>query len=186
MSELGNHAEALQNYLEGLKYVKNRNEGDEFSYILYDSYFQEIGKTVEIALKKPVSMGELGRDERATAGRHFSQGYSLFWDGEYEKALPYFDNAIAVVWQHPAYWYYRGLTHWKLSNEKHEEQALHKKRAAFNFLFGSQIERNSVQRDMVQAVTSTYLTRFQGRERMFLEQIRWGDPTGLIQNEFMK
>lgn len=184
-TQLDNPPKALLDYLEGMKYVKNANEsGTAFTYILYEKYFPRIDDAVVRSLVQPISVASLGRNERETAEHHFSQGYSEFWNGEstenirnqtdcYKKALRYFDNAITVNWQSPTYWYYRGLTYWRLGN---------KRNASFDLLYASQLEQELKNH----AEISKHLTRFQGKDRMFLEQIRWGDPSGLVIKEFFK
>ena len=186
LAKFGNHGESLQNYLEGLRCVKSDDtrRDNTYSIVLYEQYFPKIDMAVENALIQPASVANLGREERITAGRQFSQGFGNFWDGEYERddvrrnenyrrALYHFDNAIMIVWQEPAYWYYRGLAHWRLGDRE---------KATFNFLFGSQLEK----RLKNHRTTSEFLTRFQGKDRVLLEQIRWGDPSGLILEDFLK
>jgi hypothetical protein len=113
--------------------------------------------------------------------------------------LKEFNASIDIVWGCPIYWYYRGLTYWKLGD---------KEKAAFNLIMGSVMEKNSVERQLknaeknaqerkgrgnvfwddkyqLQSEVSRYLYRFQGNDRMFLEQIRWGDPSNLIMKEFL-
>ena len=185
----GNHAFALKNYLEGLKYVKNEYERNPHAYVLYEQYFQEVHRIVDETLRQPVSVVAMGRNEADTAGRHFSQGFNAFWEGEqeskkvirdvhYRRALTNFTNAVKVNWKIPAYWYYVGLAHWRLGD---------KEGATFAFLFASQMEKNAVERDgnyRIQRQTSEFLTRLQGKDREFIEKIRWGDPSNLVLNDF--
>jgi tetratricopeptide (TPR) repeat protein len=194
--QAGEHALAMMDYFEGLSYVQNQFPSG-YQYVPYEKYFNEIKESVEKALYQPCLVVRLGRNEIDTAGRYFSQGYTHFWDGKCEKALCNFDNAINIVGKVPIYWYYRGLTYWSLGN---------KQKATYNFLMASIMEKNIVENEIakaeqqaeqrgnkvqwankypLQSEVSEYLSRFQGNDRMFLEKIRWGDPSNLILKTFL-
>jgi tetratricopeptide (TPR) repeat protein len=169
---LGSYAEALSDYLSGLDYVKNQN--DESAYMLYHQYFGSIRDTVTKSLTQPKSLIDLGPEEKQKTQYHYNKGYSNFWSGNYDRALQHFDNAVQIDWQNPYYWYYRGLTYRRLGNEQ---------KALFNFVFGSHLEK--LLGDEIRDEVSRQLTRLQGNERMFLEEIRSGDPSNsLIKKAF--
>jgi tetratricopeptide (TPR) repeat protein len=192
----GEYANAMTNYLEGLRYVQNSFPSG-YQYVPYEKYFKEIEDSVEKALVVPCSVTRLGRHEIDTAGRHFSQGYTHFWECKFTQALNDFNNAISIRGNVPIYWYYRGLTYWKLCN---------KKKATYNFLMASKMEKNVVETEIAKAEkqakqqgdkirwekkyplqvdVSEYLSRLQGNDRLFLEKIRWGDPSNLILKTFL-
>jgi tetratricopeptide (TPR) repeat protein len=181
----GEYANAMTDYLEGLSYVQNQFPSG-YQYVPYEKYFDEIKCSVENALNRPCAVTRLGRQEIDVVGRCFSQGYTYFWKGQFTKALCYFDKAINIHGNVPIYWYYRGLTYWKLCN---------KKKATYNLLMASAMEKNiraaSLDKNHwankypLQLDVSEYLTRFQGNDRMFLENIRWGDSSNLILKTFL-
>jgi len=193
----GDYGHAMLDYFDGLRRVQNK-ESKGYQYVLYEKYFDKLKESIEGTLYQPVSTVALGRDEIDTAGRHFSSGYTAFWNCQYDGALKEFNNSIEIVWSCPIFWYYRGLTYWKLGD---------KEKAAFNLIMGSVMEKNSLERQLekaeknareregagkvlrddkyqLQVEISEYLRRFQGNDRVFLEQIRWGDPSNLIMKEF--
>jgi hypothetical protein len=194
----GDYARAMTDYFDGLKRTQTKQPAG-YQYIPYEKYFDKIKESIEKTLYQPVSVTTLGRNELDTAGRHFSSGYTAFWNYKYDEALREFDDSIAIVWRSPIYWYYRGLTYWKLGD---------KEKAAFNLIMGSIMEKNSLEAQKVKAEKNTaerkgtgsvfwddkyllqsevseYLRRFQGNDRVFLEQIRWGDPSNLIMKKFL-
>jgi hypothetical protein len=194
----GDYGRAMTDYFDGLKRVQTKTP-EGYQYIPYEKYFDKIKESIAKTLYQPVAVAQLSRNELDTAGNHFSKGYTAYWKGDYDKALRYFGNAIDIVWHCPIYWYYRGLTYWKLSN---------KEKAAFNLMMGSVMEKSSLEdqkakaekntterkgtgkvfwddKYLLQNEVSQYLTRFQGNDRVFLEQIRWGDPSNLIMKEFI-
>jgi tetratricopeptide (TPR) repeat protein len=176
---------AMTDYLEGLSYVQNQSPSG-YQYVPYEKYFDKIKSATENALNIPYAVTRLGRCEIDVVGRYFSQGYTYFWEGKFTKALSCFDNAINIRGNAPIYWYYRGLTYWNLDN---------KKEATYNFLMASVMEKNVRAANQNQdkwenkyplhIEVSEYLTRFQGNDRVFLEKIRWGDPSNLILKTFL-
>jgi tetratricopeptide (TPR) repeat protein len=187
-AEFGYYPEAMFDYLDGLQVIKRLKPisgQPENAFLLYEKYFKEMTKKVRIALNQPFNVTQMGRGTLHTAGRHFSLGYTAFWDGYYEEALKEFDNAIACEFYVPAYWYYRGLAYKRLCDTN---------KAIYCFLIASQMEKMTVekrkeepkweQRYAVQVNSSRHLERFQGDERMWLEQIRWGDPSNNLLKEY--
>ncbi|GHT18124.1 hypothetical protein FACS1894189_5460 [Planctomycetales bacterium] len=169
---LGNYAEALSDYLSGLDSLKNQN--DKSAYTLYDQYFDDIRNTITESLTQPKSAIDLGPEKQRRTQYHYSNGYSNFWNGNYERALQHFDNAIQIDWRRPSYWYYRGLTYRRLGDER---------KALFNFMFGSHLETLSDYRTRQEV--SWQLSRLQGNERLFLEEIRNGDPSNTLLQKYI-
>jgi tetratricopeptide (TPR) repeat protein len=169
--KLGNYGEALSDYLTALDYVKNQN--DESAYAFYNNYFDNIRETIRNSLTQPKSPIDLGQEKQRRSESHYSRGYSAFWDKNYKLALNHFNNAIQVDWKKPYYWYYRGLTYLRLGDEQ---------KALFNFIFGSNLETLSDYNSRNE--TSQQLIRFQGNERMFLEEIRTGDPSNILLQKY--
>ena len=195
--QAGEYVLAISDYLEGLSYVRNLSPTG-YQYVGYEKYFEQIKQAIDNATVQPYSVVRMGRAELDSAGSHFSRGYTHFWDGKLSNALHEFDNAIKIAPNVPIFWYYRGLTYWKL-RDKHK--------ATFNLLTASMMEKNAVEdqleksreraqqrggteiwedRYALQWSVSQSLRRFQGNDRMFLEQIRLGDPSNLILKEFLR
>ncbi|MDR1483390.1 MAG: hypothetical protein LBT09_01055 [Planctomycetaceae bacterium] len=170
--KLGNYGEALSDYLTALDYIKNQN--DESAYILYDNYFDNIRETIKKSLTQPKSPIDLGPEKQRRSESHYSRGYSAFWNENYKLALNHFNNAIQVDWKNPYYWYYRGLTYLRLGDER---------KALFNFMFGSNLE--TLSNDNIRSKISQQLIRLQGNDRMFLEEIRTGDPSNVLLQKYI-
>jgi len=195
-AEAGYYPEAMFDYFDGLEIIKRLPaiEGHpESAFLLYQKHFNELTSTVRAALSQPFSVATMGRKTNHTAGQHFSRGYTQFWDAEsnknrqlYQQALQSFSNAISVEFYVPVYWYYRGLAYKRLGQ---------KNQAIYCFLLASQmekmtvenIENNECEREHIYPVhlnSSFHLTRFQGEERVWLERIRWGDPSNQLLKDY--
>jgi hypothetical protein len=170
--KLGNYGEALSDYLTALDCIRNQN--DESAYALYNQYFNNIRETIKNSLTQPKSPMDLRSEEQQRSDNHYSRGYSAFWNQNYELALNHFNNAIQVDWKKSHYWYYRGLTYLRLGNGQ---------KAMFNFMFGSNLE--TLAGHNVREEISQHLIRFQGNERMFLEEIRTGDPSNTLLQKYI-
>src|SRR5262249_35665834 len=88
---------ALQDYNKGASLVKD----DRLDPVNYARYFDDLQKTLDKldAAPRPIDPG--------SALYHFDQGRQAFWACDYEKAMRYFDDAVALDAAEPLYWYYR-------------------------------------------------------------------------------
>lgn len=93
------------------------------------------------------------------AGRFYTTGYNLFWEGEYAEAQRHFDAAASLRTTDARILYYRGLTEAALGRALSAERSLRQ---------AAEMERLTGQsRDVAQA-----LERLQGRRRIWLEAVR--------------
>ena len=195
-AKAGYYPEAMFDYLDGLEIIKRLPVIDgqpENAFLLYRKHIDEMTSTVRTALSQPFAVVAMGRGASHTAGRHFSNGYTKFWDAEsgnkdsklYTEALFEFGNAISIEFYVPAYWYYRGLAYKRLGQQN---------QAIYCFLLASQMEKMTVDEKgkdkeweqiyFAHLNSSISLTRFQGKERIWLETIRWGDPSNQLLKGF--
>jgi TolA-binding protein len=110
----------------------------------------------EPVIPEPIDLtGLTARD----AGRFYTTGYNLFWQGDYAEARRQFDAAATLRTNDARIVYYRGLTEAALGQSHDAEESV--SHAARLELAAGQ------SRDV-----SAALERLQGRQRMWLEAIR--------------
>jgi len=123
-AKAGYYPEAMFDYFDGLEIIKRLPDIDgqpENAFLLYRKHIDEMTSTVRMALSQPFEVVAMGRGTSRAAGRHFSNGYTKFWEAEstkniqlYREALQEFGSAISVEFYVPTYWYYRGLAYKRL------------------------------------------------------------------------
>ena len=99
------------------------------------------------------------------AQRHFNTGVTAFYQGQLRRALKHFTDAVQLDPEYPLYHYFRALTHRRLGEK---DKSLRDARIGGYYEFqGGPLLRRRMTRG---------LFRIQGSDRMWLEQLRLGEP----------
>ena len=153
-----NYADAIQDYITGIKILKARGASPD----KYLKYVEKLSVAVRNLEANPVPAigARLGWEEAAL--EHYKLGYTAYFMREYEKCLVHFSNSVAMDPQKPHYWYFRALAHRGLGND---QQAQH------DALLGASFERQ-LPADAVSM--NQRLFRVQGPARTWLEKFRNG------------
>jgi len=164
------YPEATKDYLKALKLSQYNSK-----------YFKEF----ETAVNRFSIPPSLWDDSSIGASKHYGKGVHAFRSGDYQEALGHFNNAISFDPNRAVYWYYRSITHRRLSDEAE---------AIYDVLYGAYIERRqepvAVSREQMRRLPyilgndSRALTRslryIQGNDRVWLRSFRRGDPSSHI------
>jgi hypothetical protein len=156
--EVKNYDAAARAYLTGAALVKERRL-DETRYAIY---YEQLHQALRAFNRRPRPrpLDEDGADY------HYEQGRQAFWSKQCRRALWYFDDAVALNSSEPLYWYYRGLTHLAMGNER---------RASYDVRVGADLEKIKRRRKESIDYLLRALERLQGPQRLWLNQIRKGD-----------
>jgi tetratricopeptide (TPR) repeat protein len=156
---VGNYDAALRDLLLAMRIASDTGTAPR----VYDAVFNRLREVLERYDTTPVP------PEDGEPSRHFGHGMHSFWNGHYVEAHKAFSNAISLAPGNPLYWYMRAVTHRRLGNE---EAAKH------DALLGASAERKAcLRRDSASLDINRELKRLQGRDRIWLENQRRGDPS---------
>jgi tetratricopeptide (TPR) repeat protein len=111
-SLVGNYDDALADYVKATEYLFKQKP----TLIEQARYLARIQETLS-------QMGKQGRPYYPEEGSdYYEKGRQLYFKGELNKALDYFNAAVQLVPQESVFWYYRGLTYKRLGKDTEAER----------------------------------------------------------------
>ena len=151
-----NYDAALRDYVTASALVKD----SKLDPVRYVTYFDGMTKLLDGLDRVPKA------PDADNATYHYNQGRSAFWSKDYDKAMRYFDDAIALDPTEPLYWYYRGMIFRNQGNDR---------RAKHDIVIGANMERINRKQGKSPDYLLTALERVQGPMRLWMNKIRNGD-----------
>jgi tetratricopeptide (TPR) repeat protein len=155
---VGNYDAALRDLLLAMRIAGEGNAAPR----VYDSIFNRLREVLERYDVTPVP------PEDGEPARHYGHGSHAFWSGCYVDAEKAFSDAISLAPGNPLYWYMRAIARRRLGDEQG---------AKHDALLGAAAERRACsKRDGAAMDINRGLRRLQGGDRIWLEDLRRGDP----------
>ncbi len=163
---VNNYPEAMKDYVTALRYASST--GRELK--TYARYHAKVETTINQFTLVPAPAAGASLDTLRIGAKHFGLGVTAFRSNHHGEANRHFGNAISVEPDNPLYWYYRSVTSRRTGDPN---------QAVYDALYGAFVESKRYSPYKRRRIARG-LQHIQGKERVWLEGFRLGDPSARI------